>query len=263
MFSLGRFYLYSCAFDGAADLSEASFAMAQETMGVGHKLMRAFRWNTIQTMIWAARYEKAETECLAGLDLLESGAPPAPLAGTAEYKEQKTALLSGLGAALHGKHDFRRLEEIRVEHIRLEQAKPWSADDVLHRHNLAESLARNGKWAEAKEMNDALLAFCERDDGIKIVGKRLQLVMFNLRGLILRSRPEALPHDDIITLYDHVLCETLSNFGIEDVDTWIALKNRVGSLTQAVRMDELGSVLWTILPAAISAKSKPKAASAA
>ncbi|KAK3897374.1 hypothetical protein C8A05DRAFT_39074 [Staphylotrichum tortipilum] len=237
--ALGRFYLHSGAFEGAADLSQASFAMAQETMGVEYELIPA-----------------PQAECLIGLELLESGAPPAAPAGTTGYNKQKAALLQGLGRALNGKHNFRRLDEIFGEQIRLEQAKPWSLDDVQNRLNLAEGMARNGKWAEAKAINDELLAFCETEAGMKIDGKRLQLVTLNQRGLILRSRPDALRRDEIIALYDHVLCETLSNFGIEHINTWIALKNRVSSVIEAVRMEELGSVLWTVLPAATAAKVK-------
>jgi tetratricopeptide (TPR) repeat protein len=63
-------------------------------------------------------------------------------------------------------------------------------------------------------------------------------------------------HDEIVDLYDQVFCDNLGSFGIHDRDTWIALNNRVGSLSEAFRMDEAGDVLRSVLPLAIAAKVK-------
>ena len=102
---------------------------------------------------------------------------------------------------------------------------------MLHRHNLAYALLRSDRHAEAKAINDALLAFCETDGGIKVVGKKLHLIMLNLQILIMRMADDAWRNEEaVLALYDRVFRETYANYGVHDIDTWIALNNRIGSL---------------------------------
>ncbi|KAK4149459.1 hypothetical protein C8A00DRAFT_37943 [Chaetomidium leptoderma] len=191
-----------------------------------------------------------------GMLVLESRAAITSI-DTKVHNEEKVLLLSFLSVALRGKHDYGRLEEIHKEQLRCQEAEQWAAEDVLHRHNLAYGLLRNGKHAEAKELNDELLRYCETEDGIRVVGKKLHLIMLILKLLIMRMGKDVWQDlDEIVALYDRVFCENLSNFGIHDRETWIALNNRLGSLSQALRMDEVGDVLWSILPFAIAANVK-------
>lgn len=256
MFSLSRFHSHSRMYNAAADLADAGLSMAIQCIGPEDDLIPYFRQNAIERLNYAGRYDRAETECSLALNLLESRVGATSI-DTKAYNKEKVLLLDFLSVALRGRRDFGRLESIHKEQLRCQQAEQWSAEDVLRRHNLAYGLLRNGKHTEAKEVNDELLRYCETDDGIRVVGKRLHLIMLNLKLLIMRMGNDVWQNiDEIVALYDRVFCETLSNAGIDDRETWIALNNLLGSLSQALRMSEAGDVLWSILPIAIASNVK-------
>jgi hypothetical protein len=256
MFSLSRFHSHSRMYNAAADMADAGLSMASQLDSPEHDLIPYFRQNAIERLNDAGRFDRAETECSLALKLLESRVTTTSIDMKA-YNKEKVLLLDFLCVALRGRLDYGRLESIHKEQLRCQQAEQWSAEDVLHRHNLAYGLLRNGKHLEAKAINDELLRYCETDDGIEVVGKKLHLIMLNLKVLIMRMESDVKENlDEIVALYDRVLCETLSNFGIHDTDTWIALNNRLGSLSQALRMSEVGDVLRSILPIAIAANVK-------
>jgi hypothetical protein len=243
-------------YNAAADMADAGLSMASQLDGPEHDLIPYFRQNAIERLNDAGRFDRAETECSLALKLLESRVTTTSIDMKA-YNKEKVLLLDFLCVALRGRLDFGRLEAIHKEQLRCQQAEQWSAEDVLHRHNLAYGLLRNGKHVEAKAINDELLKYCETNEGIEVVGKKLHLIMLNLKVLIMRMESDVKENlDEIVALYDRVLCETLSNFGIHDTDTWIALNNRLGSLSQALRMSEVGDVLRSILPIAIAANVK-------
>ncbi|KAK4097167.1 hypothetical protein N658DRAFT_527257 [Parathielavia hyrcaniae] len=256
MFSLGRFHTHSRMYNAAADMAEAGLSMAIRYSGPEEDLIRYFRQNAIESFNDAARYDRAELECTSALTTLESRVMTGAI-DTKAYNNEKVVLQDHLCVALRGKLNFGGLESIHKDQLRCQQAEQWSAEDVLRRHNLAYGLFRNGKHAKAKDINGELLRYCDTDDGIRVVGKKLHLIMLNLRLLIMRTRSDVWQNfDEIIALYDRIFCETLSAFGIHDRDTWIALNNRLGSLAQAMRMSEMGEVLRAVLPIAIAANVK-------
>ncbi|EAQ84418.1 hypothetical protein CHGG_08432 [Chaetomium globosum CBS 148.51] len=255
MFSLSRFHSLSRMQEAAADLAEAGLAMAGETFGADDDLIPHFRQNAIERLDEAGRYDSVEAECSLALERLELRA--SSLDRTA-YNKEKVKILTFLFNAIRGRHDYQRLGAVNEELLRCQQLEQWSpGEDALHRHNLAYGLLRSGKRAEAKEINDELLRYCETDEGIKVVGKKLHLIMLNLKVLVMRTGTDVwLNLDEIVALYERIFLEHLSHFGINDKETWISLNNCLGSLSQALRMDEVGDVLWAVLPAAIGANVK-------
>jgi tetratricopeptide (TPR) repeat protein len=255
MFSLSQFHGHSQMNGAAADLADAGLSMANKLLGPDSDLIPYFRGNAIRSMHDAGRYESVEKECRLALEILESRA--VSLERTAYIKE-KVLLLTDLFNAIRGMQDYKRLGAVNEELRQCHQLEQWSpGENAVHRHNIAFGLLHSGKRAEAKEINDELLRYCETEEGKKAVDKKLHLIMLNLKLLIIRMGPDVWQQlEEIVALYERIFFEHLSHFGIRDRETWISLNNYLGSLTQSLRMEEVGEVLWSVLPAAIAAKVK-------
>ena len=257
MFSLSRVRSIYRMYTAAADLADAGLSIACDTIGPDDELIAYFRENTIERLNDAGRHDRSEKECSLALKILESQAASS-VTDMKAYNQKKERLLGLLATALRGQDEYGRLEEIHQEQLRCrEQGDEWTTEDVLHRHNLAHGLLYKGKHAEAAELNEQLIKYAETPQGMAIVGKKLYLIMLNLKILIMRKGKNVWQrYDEIVDLYDQVFCDNLGSFGIHDRETWIALNNRVGSLNEAFRMEEAGDVLQSVLPLAIAAKVK-------
>ncbi|KAK3305294.1 uncharacterized protein B0T15DRAFT_484941 [Chaetomium strumarium] len=196
-----RFHSHSSMFNAAADMADAALSMASQLIGPENELRHYFRRNAIERLNDAGRYDRAEAECSLALELLEARAATTSL-DTKAYNKEKVLLLDYLSIALRDRLGYGMLESIYKEQLHCQQAEQWSAEDVVE--------------------------------------KRLHLIMLNLRALIMRTGDDVWQNlDQVIALYERVLHETLSVVGIDDKETWIALNNRLGSLSQALRMNEI------------------------
>lgn len=257
MFRLSSFYGQSGMLEAGAEIAVESVKMASELWDAEGTMVYYFRKNNLERLNGAARYPDAEEEATILLKLLEAPAIVEEFENAVE--KQRIDITSSLSVALRGMRE-NRFDELEVLHRGQLQSKcvdPWSGDGIVARHNLAHTLLKRGKVEEAREINDELLDFCETKAGMHVVGKRLHLIMLNLKALIIRSGGNFDQHqEEVVQIYNRVFRESQDHLGIGDVDTWIATNNLCGILLQQDRINDMKPVLWETITGAIATKIK-------
>ena len=259
MFRLSCFYGQSSMLEAGAEVAVESVKMASGLWDAEGTMVYYFRKNSLESLNGAARYPDAEEEATILLKLLEAPAIVEELGSALE--KQRIEITSSMSVALRGmkSNRFDELEALHRGQLQSEYIDPWSGHGIVARHNLAHTLLKRGRVQEATEINNELLEFCETEAGIDVAGKRLHLIMLNLRALIIRSGDDFdRRKEEVVQIYNRVFRESQDYFGIGDVDTWIATNNICGILLQLDRISDVKPVLWETIRGAIATKIKPE-----
>ncbi|KAE9363930.1 hypothetical protein N431DRAFT_550611 [Stipitochalara longipes BDJ] len=257
MFRLSCFYGQSSMLEAGAEVAVESVKMASELWDPEGTMVFYFRKNNLERLNGAARYPDAEEEATILLKLLEAPAIVEQLANSLE--KQRIEITSSFSVTLRGMRG-KRFDELEVLHrgqLQSEHIDPWSSHGIVARHNLAHTLLKRGQVEEATEINNELLEFCETKEGILVVGKRLHLIMLNLRALIIRSGSNFDQRkEEVLQIYNRVFRESQDYLGVGEVDTWIATNNICGILLQLDQMCNMEHILWETITRAIATKIK-------
>jgi tetratricopeptide (TPR) repeat protein len=258
MFRLSSIYGQTNMLKAGADIATSSVHMASELWGRDDTILFYFRKNSLDRLNDAARYLEAEKEAATLLKMLGEATLTQEL-GDIVVEKQRVSIQSSLAVALRGLRGERvdDLEAIHRAQLQSEHINPWSGHGIVIRHNLAHTLSKQRRFEEARAINAELLQFCETEAGIRVVGKRLHLIMLNLRATIIRNDGtlnELL--EEVVQIYQRVFRESHDYHGITEVDTWISTNNLCGILMQFSRFNDAGPILWETISRAITAKIK-------
>ena len=258
MLRLSSLYGQSAMLKAGAEISVRSVKMASELWDAKSLTIFHFRKNNQSRLNDSARYPEAEEEAAVLFKLLE--APEiANFLGESMVEEQRIDIQTTFAVTLRELPSgrFGELETLHRSQLQSGHLDPWSSQGIVARHNLAHALLKQGRFEEAMAVNTELLAFCETENGIQVVGKTLHLIMLNLRALIFRSDGSfEVNKEEVVEIYRRVFRESQDHLGIKEVDTWIATNNVCGILLQLNRVEEMGPILWEAIPCAIAAKVK-------
>jgi tetratricopeptide (TPR) repeat protein len=258
MLRLSSLYGQSAMLKAGAEISVRSVKMASELWDAKSLTTFYFRKNNQIRLNDSARYPEAEEEAAVLFKLLE--APEiANYLGESTVEEQRIDIQTTFAVTLRGLRSsrFGELETLHRSQLQSGHLDPWSSQGIVARHNLAHALLKQGRFEEAMAVNTELLAFCETENGIRLVGKPLHLIMLNLRALIFRSDGSLEANkEEVVEIYKRVFRESQEHLGIKEVDTWLATNNVCGILLQLNREGEMGPILWEAIPRAIAAKIK-------
>jgi hypothetical protein len=267
---MSQFLGVSNLFVAAVELAEKAKAMGLQVWPSNPEMIITFSTNLNSQYRNASMLQEQQREARETLEWLDSDVVKADMSHST-IEMCRIALQSDLSSSLINGGDQAKREELHRKQLATGLVNEWNAKGITIRHNLADALARQCKFEEAKELNSTLLKFAETDMGKQKVNPRLYLTMLNLRCMILRhtagggetaiyggffSLGSSLPlvNEELHRTYILVYKESMKHFGIEDCDTWEAANNLTGYLEGVWQWAECGSVLRQVFATGIEFK---------
>lgn len=215
-----------------------------------------------------ARYSEAEVQGRQLLAALEERDSSSTIEES-EITARRLDVLIALSVSYFGLNDHEASEKICREQLAtLSPSTTIPNSEALLKHNLAHSLAYQGRLDEARSINNYLVNFAESPAGESCIDQSLYLIMMNLKGHILEGAIRRELENDTqfagsgaylakrqeqLSIYSFVFEGSMKVLGIEDVDTWKAANLTVRSLTQMGNLEEAMHLLKSSLTKATEA----------
>ena len=215
-----------------------------------------------------ARYREAYNESISAMEKLESVRSNNEAMDDIQYFNARVGILNTMSRACRGLGEFNAAEKIGIELVRLGTESPEESNyrlehRLIDRHEVVSTLINQGRFQEAKKMNNELLE--SMDELQRTAYRKIFFSLYEQKAVILSSiregsdtEPATVLADDeekaILQIFKDLFNEDKATLLLTERDLWVSCESLVRELELKGETQKVARILVDMLTKAVESK---------